>query len=133
MSSERSRLSSGVGVGGGVNVGADESLAVDGDEAALGLLALSRAGVDELVDASGGGASCEEVSDHVQVVRRERDVVRGAQSRLARFKTSVAQHTGVPEEQRPAWRSSRGAAKAAVAAKARTAVMVNCMLKVDVW
>ena len=49
---------------------------------------------------------------------------------MARFKTSVAQQTGVPEAQSPAWRSSRGAAKAAVAAKARTAVMVNCILKV---
>jgi hypothetical protein len=58
--------------------------------------------------------------------------VRGAQSKLARLRTSVAQQTGLPELQRGAtWRAcSRGAAKAA-AAKART--MVNCMLMVWVW
>ena len=44
-----------------------------------------------------------------------------AQSKSARFRTSVAQHWGVPELQRPSWRSSRGAAKAATA-KARTVV-----------
>jgi hypothetical protein len=55
--------------------------------------------------------------------------LRGAQSKLARLRTSVAQQTGLPEEQRPTWRSSRGAAKA-TAAMEMIAVMVNCMLKV---
>jgi hypothetical protein len=39
----------------GVHVGADESLAQDGDKAALGLLALSGADVDEVVGGGGGG------------------------------------------------------------------------------
>jgi hypothetical protein len=51
--------------------------------------------------------------------------VRGAQSKLARFRTSVAQQTGLPDEQRPTWRSWRGEAMAA-AAKAR--IMEYCML-----
>jgi len=114
----------------GVDVGADESLAEDGDEAALGLLAGLSASVDELVDAGGGGGSWETVSDHVFDWIEDAKDVRGAQSKLARFRTSVAQQTGLPEEQRPTWRSSRGAAKAAVAAKATMAVMVNCILKV---
>lgn len=46
---------------------------------------------------------------------------------MARFRTSVAQQTGVPEEQRPVWRSSRGAAMAATA-KARTAVKSMLMV-----
>lgn len=37
--------------GSGVDVGADESLAEDGDEAALGLLATGGASIDESVDA----------------------------------------------------------------------------------
>jgi hypothetical protein len=41
----------------------------------------------------------------------------------------VAQQTGLPDEQRPTWRSSTGAAKA-MAARERMAVMVNCMLKI---
>lgn len=40
---------------------------------------------------------------------------------------SVAQQRGEPEEQRPAWRSSRGAARAA-AARART--VKYCMLMI---
>ena len=40
------------------------------------------------------------------------------QSRMARLRMSVAQQRGEPDEQRPAWRSSRGAAYAA-AARAR--------------
>lgn len=36
--------------GSGVDIGADESLSEDGDQAALGLLALSSASVDELID-----------------------------------------------------------------------------------
>jgi hypothetical protein len=46
---------SGVGRGAsGVDVAADQSLAEDGQEAALGLLALSGAGGDELVGGRGG-------------------------------------------------------------------------------
>lgn len=45
------------GVGGGVDVGAEEGLAEDGQDAALGLLAGSGADVDELVGAGGGGGS----------------------------------------------------------------------------
>jgi hypothetical protein len=55
--------------------------------------------------------------------------LRGAQSKLAKLRTSVAQQTGLPDEQRPTWRSSTGAAKV-MAARERMAVMVNCMLKV---
>lgn len=48
------RLSSSRGSGSnGVDIGADESLAEDGKEAALGLLARGGADIDELVDASG--------------------------------------------------------------------------------
>lgn len=43
-----------LGRGGGVDVGADQGLAENGDEAALGLLAGLGAGVDESVDAGGG-------------------------------------------------------------------------------
>jgi hypothetical protein len=39
-----------LGGGGGVDVGAEESLSEDGDQAALGLLTSGGAGVDELVD-----------------------------------------------------------------------------------
>lgn len=46
------------------------------------------------------------------------------QSRMARLRISVAQQRGEPEEQRPAWRSSRGAAKAAAA----RAVPFQCTL-----
>lgn len=54
--------------------------------------------------------------------------VRVPQSRMARFRMSVAQQRGEPEEQRPAWRSSRGAAKAAVA---RARMVRYCMLTID--
>jgi hypothetical protein len=54
--------------------------------------------------------------------------VRGAQSRLAKFRTSVAQQTAVEPEQRGSWRLSRVGAAMAAAAKART--MENCILMV---
>lgn len=38
----------------GVDIRADECLAKDGEQTALGLLALSGTGVDEAVDAGGG-------------------------------------------------------------------------------
>jgi hypothetical protein len=47
----------GSGAGSGVDVGADKGLAENGDEAALGLLALSSASVDERVDAGWGSRS----------------------------------------------------------------------------
>jgi hypothetical protein len=45
------------GVGSGVDVGADESLTEDWEEAALGLLTYIGASVDESVDAGGGDRS----------------------------------------------------------------------------
>jgi len=42
------------GSGSGVDIRADERLAEDGQEAALSLLALGGAGVDEIVDGGGG-------------------------------------------------------------------------------
>lgn len=54
-----------------------------------------------------------------------RRVVRVWQSRIARLRISVAQQRGEPEEQRPAWRSSRGAAKAAAA---RARMVKYCIL-----
>jgi hypothetical protein len=59
--------------------------------------------------------------------------IRGAQSRLARLSTSVAQHTAVEPVQRGSWRLSRAGAATAAAAKAR--MMENCILKdvVLVW
>jgi hypothetical protein len=111
----------------GVDVGADEGLAEDGDEAALGLLTFAGAGVDEFVNIGGCDGGCDVVSNYgFQEIGKD---VRVAQSKLARFRTSVAQQTGVPEEQRPTWRSSRGAAKATVA-KATMVAMVNCILMV---
>jgi hypothetical protein len=46
---------------------------------------------------------------------------------MARLRTSVAQQRGEPDEQRPAWRSSRGAAKAAAA---RARIAKYCILMV---
>jgi hypothetical protein len=48
---------------------------------------------------------------------------------MARLRMPVAQQRGEPDEQRPAWRSSRGAAKAA-AARAR---MVKYCILMFVW
>ena len=45
-----------------VDVGADQGLLENGQQAALGLLALGGADVDEVVDASGCGRSCHNVS-----------------------------------------------------------------------
>ena len=45
----------------GVDIRADESLAEDGQEAALGLLALGSAGVDEVVGSGGGDWRWESV------------------------------------------------------------------------
>ena len=45
------------GDGLGVDIGADEGLAENGEQAALGLLSLGRAGVDEVVDGGWGGGS----------------------------------------------------------------------------
>lgn len=59
--------------------------------------------------------------------------VRVAQSRSARFSTSVAQHWADPLVQSGAWRSSRTGAAMAAAAKATTAVMVNCILGEFDW
>jgi hypothetical protein len=56
--------------------------------------------------------------------------VRVWQSKMARLRMSVAQQRGEPEEQRPAWRSSRGAAKAAAA---RARIVKYCMVIVVVW
>jgi hypothetical protein len=50
---ESTRLSS-RGLSSGVDVGAEEGLAENGDEAALGLLASGGASVDEGVDGGGG-------------------------------------------------------------------------------
>ena len=49
----------------GVDVGADKGLSEDGDQAALGLLALCGAGVDETVDGGGGdwGSSTVQVGE----------------------------------------------------------------------
>lgn len=44
---------------GGVDIAAEKGLAEDGEQAALGLLTLLSAGVDELVDASRSCASCQ--------------------------------------------------------------------------
>lgn len=57
---EISGTSDGIGLsrlsgGGGVDIGADESLSEDRDEAALGLLATLGTGVDELVDVERSG------------------------------------------------------------------------------
>lgn len=46
----------------GLNISADQGLLEDGQQAALGLLALGGADVDEVVDASGCGGSCHSVS-----------------------------------------------------------------------
>jgi hypothetical protein len=43
------------GGGGGVDVGAEKGLSEDGEDAALGLLSLVGADVDEVVDIGGGG------------------------------------------------------------------------------
>jgi hypothetical protein len=40
---------------GGVDIGAEKGLSEDGEDAALGLLALSGADIDEVVDIGGGG------------------------------------------------------------------------------
>ena len=48
---------SGSGVGSRVDVGADEGLAEDGDEAALGLLTCRGTSIDEVVDGGGGDGS----------------------------------------------------------------------------
>lgn len=53
--------------------------------------------------------------------------IRAWQSRMARLRISVAQHRGEPDEQRPAWRSSRGAAKAAAMSER---MAKYCMLKI---
>ena len=42
----------------GLNIGADQALLEDGEQAALGLLSLSGADVDEAVDVGGCGGSC---------------------------------------------------------------------------
>lgn len=56
----RDRLSSSRGSGKRrVDVRAEQSLAEDGQDAALSLLAFGRADVDEAVDARGGGGSWE--------------------------------------------------------------------------
>jgi hypothetical protein len=57
MTRLRSRSSDDGGVGSGVDVGAEQSLAEDGQDAALGLLATGGADVDEVVGAGGGGGS----------------------------------------------------------------------------
>jgi hypothetical protein len=77
------------------------------------------------------------VAANVSVLFEEiygRKNVRGLQFKSARLRTSVAQQTGLPEEQRPTWRSwtSRGAAKA-TAAMEMIAAIVNCILKVVGW
>jgi len=46
---------SGRGSGGGVHIAADEGLAQDGEQAALGLLSASGADIDEAVDIGRGG------------------------------------------------------------------------------
>ena len=69
----------------GVDVGADKSLAEDGDEAALGLLAGLSASVDELVDAGGGGGRRSAVQvGEVQDIGSAADGVAGrAETNLA--------------------------------------------------
>lgn len=52
----KQRLLGGGGGSGGVDIGADQSLSEDGDQAALGLLALSSTSIDELV--GGGRGEC---------------------------------------------------------------------------
>jgi hypothetical protein len=55
---ERKRLCGngwGWGCSSGVDVGAEQSLSKNGEDAAFGLLALGGADVDELVDTSGSG------------------------------------------------------------------------------
>ena len=66
-------------LGGGVDVGADEGLAEDGDQAALGLLTLGSASVDETVDGGGGDGwrSAVKVGE-VQDVGSAADWVAGA-------------------------------------------------------
>ena len=117
----------------GGDVGADEGLVQDGKEAALGLLALFGAGGDEVGVVGGDGRGEGTVSERSWEVLRVEGNVRLAQLRMTRLRTSVAQHWGVPLEQRGAWRSSRvlmAGAAAAAAAKAR--IMENCILKDEV-
>lgn len=45
-----------------IDISADQGLLENGQQAALGLLALGGADVDEVVDASGCGGSCHSVS-----------------------------------------------------------------------
>lgn len=49
-----------------VDISADQSLLENGQQAALSLLALGRANVDEVVDASGCGRSCHNVSANLE-------------------------------------------------------------------
>jgi hypothetical protein len=70
----------------------------------------------------------QQVSDERRELKMLSRDLRGAQSRLAKLRTSVAQQTAVPLVQMGSWRLSRVGAAMAAAAKART--RVNCMLMV---
>jgi hypothetical protein len=59
------------GLSGGVDIGAEESLAQDGDQAALGLLADLGASVDEAVDGGGSDGSCINVSEGRKIVLKK--------------------------------------------------------------
>lgn len=118
-----------------LHIGADQGLLKDWEQAALGLLAFGGADVDEVVDTTGRGGSCnkrqQELAKFSLIIagRGVGGIIRVWQSRMARLRTSVAQQRGEPDEQRPAWRSSRGAAKAA----ATSARMVKYCMLTDVW
>ena len=86
--------------GGGVDVGAEESLSEDGDEAALGLLTSSGAGVDELVDVgrSDRRRSAVKVGE-VQDIGRAADWVAGrAKTNLTLLKRGSEGRDGESED-----------------------------------
>ena len=90
----RPRLSS------GVDVGAEEGLAENGDQAALGLLTLGSAALDEGVDGKRGGVggSAVEVGE-VQDVSRAADGTAGtAETSLALIKRSSHGGSGKGED-----------------------------------
>lgn len=105
----------------------------DGQRAAASSLADGGADVGEFVNAAGALRGCWFVSLRLTAIG-EAQHVRGAQSKSARPRTSVAQQTGVPEmpeQRRAAWRASRAGmaeATAAVAPVRAMKMVEKCML-----
>jgi hypothetical protein len=118
------------GRGLGVDVGAEESLAEKGKDAALGLLACGRADIDEVVDAGGSAWGCY-MLDTGKLLESKGNV-RVWQSKSARLRTSVAQQYGEPAPvQRGVWRSWSMAGMA-MAPEAKARIAVTRMLIVGV-